>query len=67
MEDILRLPTSLDPRPDDVATNEPAINSEQVQAMMINPESEEWKKECSRGLTDVWRIGRARLMGLGLK
>ncbi|ODN99484.1 hypothetical protein L198_03328 [Cryptococcus wingfieldii CBS 7118] len=60
-ESVLGLPASTgDP-------NEPPIDSEEVEKMVKAPESEEWKKECSRGLADVWLIGRARLSGMGLK
>ncbi|WVQ70682.1 hypothetical protein IAR50_000204 [Cryptococcus sp. DSM 104548] len=49
------------------STEQPPIDSEEVGQMVKAPESEEWKKECSRGLADVWLIGRARLSGMGLK
>ncbi|WWD08449.1 hypothetical protein V865_006561 [Kwoniella europaea PYCC6329] len=66
-ESILNLPLSPQPLPDDFPTAQPPLDSEEVKSRVKLPESEEWKKECERGLGDVWLIGRARLRGLGLQ
>ncbi|WVQ86043.1 hypothetical protein IAT38_008211 [Cryptococcus sp. DSM 104549] len=61
LEGILGLTPSLE------APEEPALDSDEVEKKVKSPAGEEWKKECERGLQDVWLIGRARLGGLGLK
>ncbi|WVO20500.1 uncharacterized protein IAS62_001797 [Cryptococcus decagattii] len=63
-ESILGLPHS------SVGIDEPKIpplNSAEVDQMVKTPEMVEWRKECDRGLQNVWLIGRARLQGLGLE
>ena len=67
MEGVLDLPISPQPLPEDFSTREPAADSGGIQQRIRDLESDEWKRECERGLGDVWRIGRARLTGLGLK
>lgn len=67
MEGVLGLPVSPQPLLEEFPTNEPAVESEEVKGVIKHQDSEEWKRECERGLGDVWRIGRARLAGLGLK
>ncbi|WVW80894.1 hypothetical protein I302_102885 [Kwoniella bestiolae CBS 10118] len=66
-ESVLDLPRSPHPLPDDHPTNQPEIGSGEVKNRIKSPDSAEWKKECERGLGDVWLIGRARLKGLGLE
>ncbi|KAK6906653.1 hypothetical protein I204_00536 [Kwoniella mangroviensis CBS 8886] len=66
-ESILNLPLSPQPLSDDFSTNQPSLDSEEVKRRIKLPESDAWKKECKRGLGDVWLIGRARLKGLGLQ
>lgn len=63
-ESILGLPHS------SVGKDEPKIpplNSAEADRMVKTSEMVEWRKECDRGLQDVWLIGRARLKGLGLE
>ncbi|WVO17435.1 hypothetical protein L204_105127 [Cryptococcus depauperatus] len=45
----------------------PAIESEVVLEKIQRPEEEGWRRECERGLRDVWLIGKARLKALGLE
>ncbi|OCF54771.1 hypothetical protein L486_07907 [Kwoniella mangroviensis CBS 10435] len=66
-ESVLNLPLSPQPLPDDLPAAQPPADSEEVKSRIRLPESEEWRKECERGLGDVWLIGRARLKGLGLE
>ncbi|WVQ63270.1 uncharacterized protein L199_001421 [Kwoniella botswanensis] len=66
-ESILNLPLSPQPLTNDFPTAQPSLDSEEVKSRIKLSESEEWKKECERGLGDVWLIGRARLKGLGLE
>jgi hypothetical protein len=47
--------------------NEPKLDSEEITLRIRDPKGEEWKRECERGLEDVWRIGKARLGTLGLE
>lgn len=63
-ESVLGLPHS------SVGKDEPKIpplNSAEADRMVKTSEMVEWRKECDRGLQDVWLIGRARLKGLGLE
>ncbi|WVQ95599.1 hypothetical protein IAU59_002696 [Kwoniella sp. CBS 9459] len=67
MESVLSLPISPEPLPDEFPTDQPAIDSDEVDSRIKSPETEDWRKECERALGDVWLIGRARLKGLGLE
>ena len=67
MEGVLGLPLSPQPLPEGFQTSHPAIGSGEISRMIQKAESEGWRSECTRGLEDVWRIGRARLAGLGLQ
>lgn len=67
MEKLLELPVTTQPIPENFAVNEPAIDSARVTSQVKSPESDEWKRECERGLADIWRIGKARLKTLGLE
>ncbi|WVR08574.1 hypothetical protein IAU60_005629 [Kwoniella sp. DSM 27419] len=66
LESVLGISTSPDSLPDDYPVKEPALDSAEVQSTVKKPGTDAWKKECERGLGDVWLIGRARLKGLGL-
>ncbi|ADV19789.1 hypothetical protein I305_00307 [Cryptococcus gattii E566] len=45
----------------------PPLNSAEADRMVKTPEMVEWRRECDRGLQNVWLIGRARLNGLDLE
>jgi hypothetical protein len=66
LEGIIGLPISPEPLPDEFAVNQPSMDSGEVSSRVKDPQSQEWKDECTRGLGDVWRIARARLKGMNL-
>ncbi|GFZ48131.1 hypothetical protein JCM24511_05879 [Saitozyma sp. JCM 24511] len=67
IEQTCDLPLSPQPLPEDFAVNEPKLDSDEVIRRIRDPNGEAWKRECERGLEDVWRIGKARLGALGLE
>lgn len=67
MEQLLGLPITPQPIPDGSAATEPRVDAPEIQSRIQSPESKEWKAECARGLSDIWKIGKARLKTLGLE
>ncbi|RSH85250.1 hypothetical protein EHS25_005057 [Saitozyma podzolica] len=67
IEQTCDLPLSPQPLPEDFAVDEPKLDSDEVARRIRDPNGEAWKRECERGLEDVWRIGKARLGTLALE
>ncbi|ORX41058.1 Oxo-4-hydroxy-4-carboxy-5-ureidoimidazoline decarboxylase [Kockovaella imperatae] len=67
MEENMGLTVSPEPLPDDSAVDRPAVDSPEIQERVRDPDSPEWRNECSRAMTDVFLIARARLKSLNLE
>ena len=66
-EETIGIDPSPSPLPDDYTTSQPALDSDETRRLVKEQGTEEWKAECERCLADVWAIGKARVVAVGLK